>query len=107
MLNHIHIIFQSDDCIAFIRDFKKRTSKELKANLQTTEPQVLRLFINSDEYHFWQPTNMPILLESEVVIRQKMDYIHNNPVRKEYVKRPQDWFWSSANPQCQLQISTE
>ncbi|MBM4144996.1 MAG: hypothetical protein FJ240_01800 [Nitrospira sp.] len=23
---------------------------------------------------------------------------HANPVRRQYVKRPEDWLWSSANP---------
>jgi hypothetical protein len=31
-----------------------------------------------------------------------MEYIHNNPVRKRYVDKPEDWHWSSANPYCKL-----
>ena len=33
MLNHIHLIIQSNDVIGFVRDFKRWTSRELKSNL--------------------------------------------------------------------------
>lgn len=105
MLNHIHLLFFSSDATGFIRDFKKFTSKELKKNILTNEPHVLKLFIdNSGDYQFWQKTNMPVLIESEAVFLQKLQYIGNNPVRKKYVERPEYWYWSSANPHCELNI---
>lgn len=33
MLNHIHLIIQSNDVIGFVRDFKRWASRELKNNL--------------------------------------------------------------------------
>jgi hypothetical protein len=35
---------------------------------------------------------------------QKINYIHENPVRKQYVQRPEDWEWSSANPESEIII---
>ena len=29
--------------------------------------------------------------------RERLDYMHLNPVRKGFVNRPQDWPWSSYN----------
>ncbi|TCL34896.1 hypothetical protein EV691_101338 [Azotobacter chroococcum] len=29
-------------------------------------------------------------------MRQKLDYIHHNPVRRGYVERPEHWRYSSA-----------
>ncbi len=29
------------------------------------------------------------------MFREKLDYIHNNPVRRGLVARPEDWPWSS------------
>ena len=102
MLNHIHIIFESEDSAGFLRDFKKFTSKKLKENIVQTEPHILKLFKLDEEYHFWQKTNMPLLIETEKFMLQKLQYIHNNPVSKGYVLRPQYWYWSSANLECEL-----
>ncbi len=56
MLNHIHLIAKSDDMIGFVRDFKTFTSKELKKNILTTEPNILKLFEENGRYQFWQKT---------------------------------------------------
>jgi putative transposase len=103
MLNHIHLLVFSEDVSGFVRDFKRFTSKELHKNLEQTEPNVLRLFLDEDgHYEFWERTNMPKLVESEKFFFQKLEYIHNNPTRKQYVMKPEDWYWSSANPLCEL-----
>ncbi len=39
---------------------------------------------------------MPIELWSEKVIKQKIDYTHNNPVLSGFVINPEDWKYSSA-----------
>lgn len=105
MLNHIHLIVDSTDIAGFIRDFKKFTSKQIKQNLVNTEPQVLSLFEVGTSYQFWQKTNMPLLIETEKFLVQKINYIHNNPVRKHYVEKPEYWYWSSANPNSQITIA--
>jgi len=105
MLNHLHLIVSSPDVIGFIRDFKKFTSKEIQKSIAAFEPNVLKLFENSEGgYDFWQPSNMPKLIESEDFLQRKTEYIHHNPVRKQYVKNPEDWVWSSANPDSQIKI---
>jgi hypothetical protein len=50
------------------------------------------------EYQFWQNGNHPIELWRDKVIRQKMNYLHNNPVKQGIVSRPEDYLYSSANP---------
>ncbi len=105
MLNHIHLIVQAPDAIAFIRDFKTYTSKELKNNISITEPNILKLFIDKNrEYHFWKSTNMPKLIETEKFYLNKATYIENNPVRKTYVRNPEDWIYSSANKEKLLEL---
>jgi putative transposase len=103
MLNHIHMIVASDDVVGFLRDFKRHTSKELHNNIRKTEPNIEVLFAEPDQpYAVWQGTNMPIRIETDKMLVQKMEYIHDNPVRKQYVMRAEDWYWSSANPRCEL-----
>lgn len=60
MLNPIHLIVTSQDVAGFLRDFKRFTSAKLKANLETTEPNILKLFVAArGSYRFWMETNAP------------------------------------------------
>lgn len=103
MLNHVHLIFSSPDASGFIRDFKRFTTKAIKKNILEFEPHVLHLFLDKEGvYELWQKTNMPILIASDEFFLQKLHYIHNNPVKKRYVEKPEYWYWSSANPACEL-----
>jgi len=100
MLNHLHLLARSENLIGIIRDFKSFTSKEFKKNIIATEPNVLKLFEKEeDKFQFWQKTNFPRLIESEKFFFQKLDYIHNNPVKKQYIALPEHWIFSSANPE--------
>ena len=97
MMNHIHFVAQSEKLSAVLRDFKSFTARSILDNCKATEPSVLKLFqVSSNNYELWEHTNMPIILENENVLHQKINYIHNNPVRKNYVRETQDWLWSSA-----------
>ncbi|MGC6430794.1 MAG: hypothetical protein ACON5F_07115 [Jejuia sp.] len=51
---------------------------------------------NSSKYQFWQHHNKPIELWTNTVIKQKIDYIHNNPVESGLVTDPTHWKYSSA-----------
>jgi len=103
MLNHVHLIVESPDVAGFVRDFKRHTSREIHKNIVATEQNIEKLFAGIDgTYSIWQNTNMPILLESEKVFQQKMNYILENPVRKNYVIDASHWYWSSANESCEL-----
>jgi putative transposase len=97
MLNHLHMIVRSPDLIGFVRDFKKFTSKKLMENIAENEVNILQLFKTEKGCEFWKYDNQPKLIESEKILLQKIKYIHDNPVRKGYVERPEFWKWSSAN----------
>jgi REP element-mobilizing transposase RayT len=97
MLNHLHFIGSAPDLIATVRDMKTFLSKEMQKNIIATEPEVIELFKDKDSYHFWQDNNYPELITSEEFLEQKFNYIHYNPVRKEYIHYPEDWKWSSAS----------
>ncbi|MCH2232951.1 MAG: transposase, partial [Crocinitomicaceae bacterium] len=49
-----------------------------------------------ENYQFWRHDNKPIELWSAKVIREKICYIHNNPVEAGLVFRPEDYMYSSA-----------
>ncbi len=47
-------------------------------------------------------TNAPKKIEPQDFYLQKLNYIHENPVRKGYVAKVEHWIWSSANPTSPL-----
>lgn len=104
MLNHLHLIVRSPDVSGFLCDFKKFTSRKLIENISETEPRILELFKVEKGYRFWKEDNQPKIIETEKFWWQKMNYIHNNPVLKGYVTRPEYWRWSSANPESEIVV---
>ena len=107
MINHLHLITFSKDTIGFIRDFKKFVAREILKNIRQTEPNMLKIFLNKNGlYEFWNKTNMPELIISEKFFLQKMNYIHENPLKRNYVMKTEDWYWSSANKNCELKIDS-
>ena len=110
MPSHIHLIFRSskDDPSGLLRDFKKYTSKKImeaiEGNTQESRKEwLLWMFERAaksnatvSKRQFWQQHNKPIELWSASVIKQKLDYIHSNPVKSGFVVNPEDWKYSSA-----------
>jgi putative transposase len=118
MTNHIHLIASrsNEKMSDVLRDFKSYTAKQL-LNLVLTNPQESRrdwikmvfefhgrATKQNELYAFWQKTNHPIELYSNDVIDQKINYIHQNPVRAGFVGSPQDWWLSSANPESPIKV---
>lgn len=110
MPSHVHFIFRSTNqqTMELLRDFKKYTSKKLieaiESNPQERKKELLLWLFeragkkqgNVSKYQFWQHHNQPIELWTDKVIKQKIDYIHNNPVESSFVTNPVDWKYSSA-----------
>ena len=47
-------------------------------------------------YQFWQEGSHPEWIQNETIMRQKIEYIHQNPVKRRYVDKPEHWRYSSA-----------
>jgi len=45
--------------------------------------------------HVWQARFYDFIVRSEVKKREKLRYIHRNPVRRGLVLEPEQWRWSS------------
>jgi putative transposase len=112
MTNHIHLILAANGAHTLekiVLDFKSYTGKQmLKAiaeNPQESRKEWLlakfsynaRINKGDRELQFWQADNHPIELWSLPVIRQKLDYVHNNPVEEEWVLKPEHYIFSSAS----------
>jgi putative transposase len=47
------------------------------------------------ELHFWQRRFYDFNVWSSEKVREKLEYMHANPVKRELVEHPKDWPWSS------------
>nr|VFK54760.1 MAG: REP element-mobilizing transposase RayT [Candidatus Kentron sp. TUN]VFK59602.1 MAG: REP element-mobilizing transposase RayT [Candidatus Kentron sp. TUN] len=104
MENHLHLIAASPRLAPTMQRFKSWTARRLIGYLEETHSrrmlELLALFKRTHKtgstYQVWEEGNHPQFIESEAVMRQKMDYIHYNPVARGYVDRPEHWRYSSA-----------
>lgn len=110
MSSHIHVLCKATAGFILsdvIRDFKKVTSKKI---IQTIidEPEsrrewMMEYFQKSCEHlkrnqklKVWQNGYHAELVETNWFIKQKVNYIHNNPVAEKIVTQPEDYYFSSA-----------
>jgi REP element-mobilizing transposase RayT len=102
MDNHLHVIWQmrAGHCPQNVqRDFLKFTGQQIKEDLLLYHPQVLEHFrVNAKDrhYQFWERNALSVELRSEKVLVQKLDYIHDNPVRAGLCQLPEAYHFSSA-----------
>jgi hypothetical protein len=48
------------------------------------------------EYQVWEEGSKPKQIDTDKVMDQKLDYMHNNPLKRGYVDDPVHWRYSSA-----------
>ncbi len=104
MKDHIHFIASSNNLSKEVGDFKSFTARQIIDLLkQQKSVNLLRLLEVSKvrhkkdrQYQVWQEGSHPQEIISERMMTQKLNYIHNNPVRRGYVQSPIDWPYSSA-----------
>ena len=112
MSNHLHLIVQSENenLSDIIRDFKKHTSKEIiksiKADEESRREWLLWMFERAAKkegrkgFKLWQDGNHAEELISNKFFGQKLDYIHQNPVKARIVYAANEYIWSSAVDYC-------
>ncbi|MFA5327167.1 MAG: hypothetical protein WC384_05200 [Prolixibacteraceae bacterium] len=110
MSNHIHLVAcakEGENLSDILRDFKKFTSKAIieaiKEMPESRRDWMLNLFWyagknNKKIKHFkaWQDGNDAQEIHTTAFLDEKMNYIHNNPVKAELVGRAEDYLYSSA-----------
>jgi REP element-mobilizing transposase RayT len=114
MTSHVHLIIGSNKnkMEDIIRDLKSHTFRQLKQTIKN-HPQESRKEwmlwmmkraglknINNKEFQFWQQHNQPLVLDTNKIIENTIDYIHNNPVAAGFVDMPIQYKYSSARDYC-------
>ncbi len=110
MTNHLHLIISTRGrrMEETLRDMKQFTAKRILAAIEENPVESRKEWLlwmferagrkkaGNDKYQFWQHDNHPIVLFTPPVMQQKLDYLHNNPVKAGFVCRPEEWLYSSA-----------
>jgi REP element-mobilizing transposase RayT len=120
MSNHIHLIANSSvgKLSDTIRDIKKYTCKKIIETIQTIHESRREWLLNRFEfrakqhqrnrsYQVWTHENHAIYLYSPEFIAEKLEYLHQNPVRVGIVVNPEDYLYSSARNYAGLESIIE
>jgi REP element-mobilizing transposase RayT len=117
MTNHIHMIASADEGVAIndvIRDMKKFTSHKISKALNNGHDSRKEWILNlmkyvgrchpkDIEYKVWKDGFDCFEIFQAKTFDQKLDYIHNNPVRAEIVEEPHHYLYSSARNYADMQ----
>lgn len=109
MSNHVHLAVQVNPpatMSGFLRDFKKFTSKKFIQAMEFTSESreewlkdkfsfEARRTGRAENFKIWRDDNHAIDL-TDIDILEKIDYIHNNPVKAGLVEYPEHYLYSSA-----------
>ncbi|MCZ8297764.1 REP-associated tyrosine transposase [Flavobacterium sp.] len=121
MSSHIHLLCKATNGYILsdvIRDFKKFTSKNI-IKVIINEPESRREWLldyfqkacqhlkREQQFKVWQDGYHAEIVETNWFIKQKVNYIHNNPVKDKIVQFPEDYYFSSARNYAGLQNDLE
>ena len=112
MSNHIHLIITTKNdegnISDIIRDFKKYTSKLIAKSIETIAESRREWLLNAmskeakrigraTNYKLWKDDNHAICIDGKTItIKDRLHYIHGNPVRNGLVFNDWDYVYSSA-----------
>ena len=103
MIDHIHLLTDQpkppSEVLRMIKGITAhRVINYLKENEYTSSLEKLRHEVRKRNYRYslWQTEKNVFPIFSEGLFMQKVNYIHNNPVKAGYVERAIDYRWSSA-----------
>jgi len=102
--NHLHLIASADELSAVMQSFKGFTARRLIDLLKFRSAQVLLRQLHAhklrhkteSQYQVWQEGNQPKQIRDDAMMWQKLEYVHDNPVKRGYVDDPLHWRYSSA-----------
>jgi putative transposase len=117
MTNHLHLVCQVEapnTLSAFVRDFKKFTAKAILKMIweerESRRSWILAALREAGKYDnritnykFWHEGCHPIELTSNEMIDQRINYVHENPVRNMIVEKEEDYLMSSARNYASLE----
>jgi putative transposase len=101
MPDHVHLLIgepKKDTPSKVVQVLKQRVSRALRAKRRRSAKGQLPLkFPDAPDglRRFWQRRFFDFNVYSGQKLRQKLDYMHRNPLVRKLVTHPKDWPWSS------------
>ena len=101
MPEHVHLILnepRDGNPSKVLQVLKQQVSRSLRKKRKRRPTGQLALqFANTPDLdkHFWQRRFYDFNGWSEKKLREELNYMHANPVKRGLVKHPRDWPWSS------------
>ena len=100
----MHCILQAPNLRQQVHDYKAFTAKEILRYLEQNKAHKLlhqleffkKPHKTDSRYQFWEEGSHPQLIQNEEMLRQKLEYIHLNPVNRGYIDDAVHWRYSSA-----------
>ena len=103
MRNHIHLLMFLKDgknLSPYMRDFKKFTSVKIRKQLETEERhslvEQLRFTKGAQKLKVWQDQFDDFYITNPKSFLTKLNYIHNNPLKRGLARSSADYRYSSA-----------
>jgi len=104
MVNHVHLVAGSPHLIKELAAFKSFTARSIidyledkHAHRVLEQLKLHKLEHKKDRtYQLWQEGSHPQWIQNREMMKQKIQYIHENPVKRGYVDDPTHWRYSSA-----------
>ena len=104
METHLHLVASAPDLVKDMKEFKSYTARRIVDYLEETNQaglleqlrELKRFHKTQSAYQVWQEGSHPQQIGNDGIMRQKLEYTHNNPVRRSYVDEPAHWRHSSA-----------
>jgi len=104
MPEHIHLVIipkNYQPVGQLIGKFKEVSSKEIHKALKVNGQEFVKRFTvvrnRLERFSFWQRRCFDYNCRSESSMWEKVNYCHNNPVRRQLVGSPDEWPYSSYN----------
>ncbi len=102
--NHLHLVASAPELSAAMQSFKSYTARQIIELLERHSAEVLLRQLRANKlrhkteshYQLWQEGSQPKQIQNNEMMRQKLEYIHCNPVKRGYVDDPTHWRYSSA-----------
>jgi len=102
--NHLHMVVSSDDLHKTMQSFKQYTAKQILEMLkQSNVTRILEQLMfykkahhKEKTYQVWEEGYQAKLIQNEAMMIQKIEYIHQNPLKRGYVDDASYWHYSSA-----------
>ena len=102
MSNHIHVIWRignNEEKEKVQQSFMKYTAQMMLKEIRNNHPKVLSYFYvgaQDRKYQIWERNALSIEIHSNEVMQQKMNYVHQNPVKAGIVANEIEYQYSSA-----------